>query len=70
MAGPLTTVAVPVGRPPEKVTVERYRWWWRRRRRPEARVMPVTVDQLRPSVAPLATKVSVPRVPLSGVPPV
>jgi hypothetical protein len=23
MAGPLTTVAVPVGRPPEKVTVER-----------------------------------------------
>jgi hypothetical protein len=66
MAGPLTTVAVPVGRPPEKVTVERVPGWWRRRRRPEARVMPVTVDQLRLSVAPLATKVSVPRVPLSG----
>jgi hypothetical protein len=30
-------------------------------------VMPLTVDQLRPSVAPLATKVSAPRMPLSGV---
>jgi hypothetical protein len=30
-------------------------------------VMPVTVDQLRPSVAPLAVKVSAPRTPLWGV---
>ena len=37
------------------------------KRRPEAMVMPLTVDQLRPSPAPLATKVSAPRTPLSGV---